>query len=144
VKLSCSRMRLIRIAAILVGLTFGTALSAQTALLERHYKVKSGADTNVGVFASIRKNCTSGPLPAIRLVNQPQHGRLTMKKGRLSAQNMRQCLSADVPALIAMYRPKPEFVGQDSFTIEVTGPDSKSQLQKITVDVFAAGAQRGI
>jgi hypothetical protein len=53
-----------------------------------------------------------------------------MKRGRLSAQNMRQCLSADVPALIAMYRPTPNFVGQDSFIIEVTASDSKPQLQK--------------
>ena len=136
--------RLIRLAAFLLTLNFSTALSAQTKELERHYTVKTDASTNVGIFASIRKNCTAGPLPAIRLVSQPQHGKLTVKKGRLSAQNLGHCLSADVPALIALYRPHVGFLGRDSFTIEVTGADSKSQMQKITVDVFAAGSQHSI
>lgn len=46
----------------------------------------------------------------------------------------------EVPAFIAIYRSAKDFIGEDNFTLEVTGASGKFQLQRITVTVAAAGA----
>jgi hypothetical protein len=120
------------------------AAVSQTAV-SRHYSGKPQTNINVGIFSSIRKNCTAGTLPSVRLVTPPAHGKVTVKRGTLRAQNLRQCLATELPALVAVYRSDANFVGQDAFTIELTSPDGKSQLQRITVNVVnRSGSEKDI
>src|ERR1700726_2938098 len=46
--------------------------SAQSSLpgpsVDRNVRAMPGSDVRVGIYTSIRQDCTSGPLPAIRLV----------------------------------------------------------------------------
>jgi len=53
-----------------------TALTAraQGSVVEREVKAAAGRDARVGVYTDIKPDCTSGPLPAIRLVTPPAHG----------------------------------------------------------------------
>lgn len=103
--------------------------------VERQVKGKPEANINAGIFATIKNDCTAGPLPAVRLLNPPAHGKVIVKQGRLRATNFKQCLGLDVPAFVAIYRSARGFVGQDAFTLEVTGTNGKPQLQRITVTV---------
>ena len=116
----------------------------QVKTTSRQYTGAPLTDINVGVFASIRKNCTAGPPPTIRLATPPVHGKLTVKQGHVRATNLRQCLAADLPAFVAFYRANSDFVGQDTFTLEVVGANGKSELQHITVVVTPAGKRQGI
>lgn len=45
---------------------------------------------------------------------------------------------------IALYRSVPDYIGQDTFTIEVVGANGKKQLQQITVTLMKAGTGQGI
>jgi hypothetical protein len=49
-----------------------------------------------------------------------------------------------LPAFVAFYRAMPDFVGQDTFTLEVVGANGKSEFQHITVVISPAGKRRGI
>jgi len=122
-------------AALLAFVSAAPIVAASQTLITRHYTGKPQTDINVGIFSTFRKNCTAGPLPAIRLVTPPAHGKVTVKEGKLRARNVRDCLASDLPALVALYRSAANFVGQDTFTIELTGADGKSQLQRITVTI---------
>ena len=134
-----------RLALVLIWLLLlPAAVSAQQQTIERHFKGKSAANINVGIFASIHKNCTPAPLPTVRLVAPPAHGRVTVKQGRLRATNVKNCLAIESPAFVAIYRSERGFVGQDLFTFEVISQNGKSQLQKVTVTVTGAGDSRGI
>lgn len=93
---------------------------------------------------TIRKDCTSGPLPAVRLITPPAHGLVTVKQGRLRATNVKQCLGMELPAFVAFYRSAQDFIGQDNFTLEVTGSEGKTQLQRITVTIAKPTAGQGI
>ena len=80
-------------------LLLGTlAAHAQDDVVERQLKAAPGRDVRVGVFTDIRPDCTSGPLPAIRLATPPAHGSVNVKRGTLKATNFKQCLAAEVPA----------------------------------------------
>lgn len=125
----------------LLGLP-AAAFGQQT--IERQYKTKPGTNINVGIFTSIHKDCTAAPLPVVRLVSPPAHGKITVKQGQLRATNLKQCLGAELPAFVAIYRPAGDFIGQDVFTLEVIGAGGKAQFQRITVTVMKPSAGQGI
>jgi hypothetical protein len=131
------------IAAFLLAATPVAAIG-QTPIITRHYTGKPQTDINVGIFSSIQKNCTAGTLPTVRLVSPPAHGKVTVKRGKLSARNLRDCLAAELPALVAIYCSNPNFSGEDAFTIELIDAKGKSQLQRITVKILKAPNQKDI
>ncbi len=120
------------------------ATLAQTQTIERQYKGQAETDINVGIFASIHRNCTAAPLPVVRLVVPPLHGKVRVKQARLRATNIKNCLATELPVFVAIYRSARDYVGQDLFTIEVISSGGKSQFQRITVSVTGAGNSRGI
>ncbi len=127
-------MRCRIVAAALLCLS-AHGVRAQTAMLDRQLKVAPGHDVRVGIFTSIRSDCTSGPLPAIRLAAAPAHGTVTVKRAMFKATNFRQCLATEVPAFVAFYRAAPDFTGDDYFDLEITFSMTRKQLQHIRISV---------
>ena len=133
----------------IVGLGLATALTAMTLVasaeeqtVERELKAQAGREIRVGTYVSIRPDCTSGPLPAIRLVENPANGAVTVRSGKIRATNVRQCLAVEVPGFVAFYKSKPDFSGTDTFLIEVKFTDGKIQNQRIRVVVQSSGRDR--
>ena len=118
--------------------------AAQEGTVQREVKGKPDTNINAGIFATIRKDCTAGPLPAVRLVTPPAHGKVTVKQGKLRATNVKNCLGMELPAFVAIYRSERDFAGQDRFTLEVVGANGKTQIQQVTVTVMQAGHGQGI
>ncbi len=128
------------LAAALICLAAPAAhAQAQGDIAERQVKVAPGHDERVGVYTNIKPDCTGGPLPAIRLLVAPAHGSVTVKRGTLKAINFKQCLAAEVPALLAFYRSAANFTGSDEFELEITVQGGRKQLQQFHVNV--AGGQ---
>lgn len=100
-----NRRRSMRWAALSLAAVLASPFAAagQMRTSSRQYTGTAQADINVGIFATIRKNCTAGPLPTIRLASPPAHGKLTVKQGHVRATNIRQCLATDLPAFVAFY-----------------------------------------
>lgn len=122
--------------AVLIGLSSWAVAQVQT--VERAAKAQSGKDARVGAYLNIQPDCTSGVLPAIRLVNAPSHGKVIVKKAKANATNYKQCLALEVPAYVAIYRSAPDFAGTDTFTVEVKYQEGRTEIQNITVTVGAA------
>jgi len=129
---------------VLPTFALGQAQLGQAQTIERQVKGKPDTNINAGIFTTLRRDCTAGPLPVVRLVTPPAHGTVTVKQGKLRATNLKQCLGTELPAFIAIYRSAQDFVGQDLFTLEVTGAGGKSQIQRITVTVAKPAAGQGI
>jgi hypothetical protein len=132
------------LASICLLLALPTFAFGQTQTIERQVKGKPDTNINAGIFTTIRHDCAAGPLPAVRLVTPPAHGKVTVKQGRLRATNLKQCLGLELPAFVAIYRSAQDFIGQDIFTLEVIGAEGKSQIQRITVTVMKPSAGQGI
>ena len=135
--------------ACIIGLlagSFSTA-AAQAPMertVERSVKALSNKDTQIGVYLNVLPDCTSGPLPTIRLVNPPTAGKVVVKTAKAKATNFKACLALEVPAYVAFYRSPPEFLGDDVLTIEVKYPGGRTEIQRITVKVAGAGGQQKI
>src|ERR1700745_447648 len=126
-------------ALVLVGWSAATYAQGQVQppaqVVERTVKALPNRDTQIGVFINVRPDCTSGPLPTIRLANPPGSGNVVVKTGKVKATNYNACLALDVPAYVAFYKSKPDFLGDDVLTIEVKYAGGRTELQKITVKV---------
>jgi hypothetical protein len=108
---------------------------AQANLVQRTVNASPDRDVRVGIYTSIRPDCTSGPLPAIRLANAPAHGTVTVKRAMLKATNFKQCLAIDVPAFVAFYHAAADFSGADEFMLEITFTGGRKEMQDFKVSV---------
>jgi hypothetical protein len=97
-----------------------SAAGAQTTSLDREVKATTGREVRFGIYTSMRADCTAGPLPAIRLCVAPEHGTVTVRRATLKVTNVKQCLAAELPALVAFYRPKADSAADDRFELEVS------------------------
>ena len=77
---------------------------AQTTSLDREVKAAAGREVRVGIYTSMRANCTAGPWPAIRPSVAPKNGTVTVRRATLKATNVKQCLAAELAVLVAFYR----------------------------------------
>ncbi|MBB5055175.1 hypothetical protein HNQ36_005186 [Afipia massiliensis] len=117
---------------------------AQVPLVERTAKGQPAKDIRVGVYLNVQPDCTSGVLPTIRLVGPPANGAVSIKRGKVSATNYKQCLALEVPGFIAFYRSKADFSGVDVVTIEVKYPGGRTEVQRISVTVGGGPAGQKI
>jgi hypothetical protein len=118
--------------------------SGQTQTVERSVKMSPNKDTQIGVYLNVLPDCTSGPLPTIRLATPPNSGKVVVKSAKVKATNYKSCLALEVPAYVAFYKAPAEFLGNDVLTIEVKYPNGRTEIQTITVNVVGTGAQQKI
>ena len=121
---------------------FSALVSAQDKTVDRTVRGQAGKDIRVGVYVNVQSDCTSGPLPTIRLSTAPTHGKVTVKKAKINATNYKQCLALEVPGYVALYKAQPDFSGDDIFVLEMKTPNGVTEVQRITVTIAAAGPSR--
>jgi hypothetical protein len=128
----CEKMLYRQIGAILLlAATSYSAAGAET--VERTAQGETNKDIRIGVYVNIQRDCTSGPLPTLRLIMPPAHGKVTVKKANFGATNYKQCLALNVPAYVAFYRSEKDFLGNDRVVLEVRFPSGKQELQHIVI-----------
>jgi uncharacterized membrane protein len=135
-------MRLLKclIAAAVLGCA--NVSYAQTTSIEREVKAVPGREVRVGIYTSMRSDCTAGPLPAIRLSVAPEHGAVTVRRATLKATNVRQCLATEIPAFVAFYRPRVDSASEDRFELEVSFAAGRKQIQRFHV-ILSSGPGEG-
>jgi hypothetical protein len=130
--------------AVLMDGTGAVWAQSGTQTVERSVKTVPNKDTQIGVYLNVLPDCSSGPLPTIRLATPPASGKVIVKTAKVKATNYKACLALEVPAYVAFYKSPPEFLGDDVLTIEVKYAGGRTEIQKITVNVVGVGAQQKI
>src|ERR1043165_9917106 len=142
-----NRVRLMQsaiVTALVVGSVALAAAQSPETTVDRSYKALPNKVTQIGIFLNVLPDCTSGPMPTIRLVSPPTAGKEVVKSAKVKATNYKACLALEVPAFVAFYKSPPEFLGDDVLTIEVKFAGGRTEIQKITVKVNGPGAQQKI
>lgn len=119
------------------------AADGQGQAVNRSVDGRPDTDIQIGVYVNVNPDCSSGPLPSIQLISPPEHGKVTVKQGKWTATNYKQCLAVEVPAFVAFYRSRSDFEGVDVVTLEVKYPGGKAELQKISVSVSTSPTGKG-
>jgi uncharacterized membrane protein len=136
---------LLSAAAVLLAAWAPAAVAQeQSRTVERTVKSVPNKDTQFGVYINVQSDCTSGPLPTIRLVSPPASGKVVVKSAKIKATNYKACLALEVPAYVAFYKSPADFIGNDVMTIEVKFAGGRTEIQKITVNVAGVAGQQRI
>jgi hypothetical protein len=112
--------------------------------VERSGRAQSGKNVRIGVYLNVRPDCTSGPLPSIRLSTPPANGTVIVRKANVAATNYKQCLALEVPGFVAFYRSRADFKGVDNLDLEVKYHDGRVEIQKFRIDVTSPPASEPI
>lgn len=86
--------------------------------------VFSGTEIRIAAMNNTRADCSSGPVPDVRVLTKPENGDLRMEEIRhvvdRPAKNARaHCNGKQVDANGIFYRSRLEFTGRDSVLLEV-------------------------
>ena len=113
-------------------------------IVDRNVKGRTGRDIRLIILTNLRPDCTSGPMPTVRLIAAPKNGKVTVRRARLKATNVRQCLAIEVPALIAIYRSAAGFEGADTAILEVRPFEGKPQLRRFQIGITDSDPRKSI
>jgi len=86
--------------------------------------VFSGNETRIAAFNYVNADCSSGPLPDLRIVTAPAHGayrleETTIQVDRKPDNSRASCNGKPVSAVAVHYKPTAEFVGSDDLVVDV-------------------------
>jgi hypothetical protein len=70
------------VASLLITLATPSMAQSPVATVERSVKALPNKDTQIGLYLNVRQDCTSGPLPTIRLISPPTSGKVVVKPQR--------------------------------------------------------------
>jgi hypothetical protein len=113
----------------------GGAALAQTDSSHRSTEAVAGKPRGLGVYGNVQKDCTSGPLPTIRVVTPPQHGELNVRSGTLKAGRITRCPTLAAKAQGVFYKANPAFKGTDEVSYEVKSASGKIETHTVRVTV---------
>ena len=86
--------------------------------------VFSGNEFRFAAMNTVNTDCSSGPIPEVRIVTQPVNGEIRMQQIRYvvdrSADDRRvHCNGKEVDALGLFYKSRDGFVGEDKLSVDV-------------------------
>jgi hypothetical protein len=113
----------------------GTAVLAQTNTAYRGTDVVVGKQHRLGVYGNVQKDCTSGPLPTVRVVTPPKHGELNVRSGKLKVGRISRCPKLEATAQGVFYKPNSTYKGTDEVSYEVKSASGKVENHTVKINV---------
>jgi hypothetical protein len=115
-----------------------TAALGQSNNAYRSTDVVAGKPHRLGVYGNVQKDCTSGPLPTVRVVTPPKHGELNVRSGKLKAGRISRCPKLEATAQGIFYKPSPAYKGADEVSYEVKSASGKVESHTVRITVKEA------
>ncbi len=127
-------------ALVVAGLALAAPAHAQTTTT-RSETVASGKVVRLVISPNLKKDCSAGPLPEIKIVTAPKNGQLKSKSGKLKTPASYRCPNKDAQATAVFYKSKADFTGEDQVLIEVKTAEGTVEKQDIRITVGSAKAE---
>jgi hypothetical protein len=122
--------------------TFLALLTSATAFAQStnytSVETVAGTATQIGYYASAKKDCAPAPLPTIRVLTLPKHGTLSIRRGTVTTNRVANCPSLQTPAQVVFYQGNADYQGADEVAYEVTSYSGEVGVYNIAVTVKPA------
>lgn len=131
---SCSsRSPVWALLACTIVLTVGNA-QAQT---NNYRTVTVAADrpSRIAAHAEFKKDCSDATAPNIQVTTPPRNGVLTVAPGKLKVGAIKPCPLLSAPVQQIIYRPRPNFEGNDLIAYDVTKSNGTRERHTINIAV---------
>jgi len=110
--------------------------AAQTSS-HRSAQAATGQPLRLGVYATVKADCTPGPLPELKVLAMPSQGRLTVRRGRVKIGAGFRCPYLETPVQVVLYQSHAGYVGIDEVSYEVRSADGRVQSHIVRITVVA-------
>ena len=137
--ISALRFRTAATRAVVLAAALGAAgtAAAQTTVT-RSETVQSGKQVRLVISPNLKKDCSSGPMPEIKVTTAPKFGSLITRSGKLKTPASFRCPNKDAEVQAIFYQPKPGYTGPDAVLVEVKSADGDISKQDIRITVEAS------
>ena len=79
----------------------------------------SGKSVRLAIVPNLKKDCSSGPMPEIRVSGAPKNGSLITKVGKIKTPAKYRCPGKEAAVQAVFYQSKDGFTGSDEVTVDV-------------------------
>jgi hypothetical protein len=133
--------------ALAVLMAAAPVLSAGPVLAQapkvREHSVASGKQVRLVMVPNLKKDCSLGPQPELKVTSPPKNGALIQRAGKVKTPATYRCPNADANVQALFYESKAGFTGSDEVTVEIKGTDGNVSTQTIKLTVGPAGTKEG-
>ncbi|KQP33882.1 4-aminobutyrate aminotransferase [Methylobacterium sp. Leaf104] len=123
------------------ALLAGPALAQTT--VTRSETAATGKSVRLAIVPNLKKDCSTGPMPEIRVSGAPKNGSLITKVGKIKTPAKYRCPGKEAAVQAVFYQSKDGFTGSDEVTVDVKDSDGNVQTQNIKITVGAAKSDGG-
>jgi len=132
--------------ALAVLMAAGPVLAAGPALAQakvREHSVASGKQVRLVMVPNLKKDCSLGPQPELKVTGAPKNGATIQRAGKVKTPATYRCPNVEANVQALFYESKAGFTGTDEVTVEIKGTDGNVSTQTIKLTVGPAGTKEG-
>ncbi|ACL61810.1 hypothetical protein [Methylobacterium nodulans] len=119
----------------------GPAQAQSAKTIER--TVASGKQIRLLAVPNLKKDCSLGPQPELKVTAPPKNGSLIQRAGRMKTPATYRCPNVEATIQAVFYESKAGFTGTDEVTVEVKGADGTTAVRTIKLKVGGSGDAKG-
>ncbi|MGA4553113.1 4-aminobutyrate aminotransferase [Methylorubrum aminovorans] len=123
------------LAASWLGLA-GPALAQTT--VTKSETVPAGKQARLVIVPNLKKDCSLGPMPEIKVVTPPTSGSLITKAGKLKTPAKYRCPNKDAEVQAIFYQSNSGYTGSDGVVVEIKNSDGEIEKRDIRITVDKA------
>jgi hypothetical protein len=102
-----------------------------------------GKPSQINYHASAGKDCTPAPRPAIRVVEPPKYGVMTVRPATLTTNQVSRCPNLKTDADVVLYSARTGFSGSDHLVYELTNANGSVDTFDVKITVKPASPPAG-
>lgn len=111
----------------------GPALAQTT--VTKSETVPAGKQARLVIVPNLKKDCSLGPMPEIKVVTPPTSGSLITKAGKLKTPAKYRCPNKDAEVQAIFYQPNGGYTGSDGVVVEIKNSDGEIEKRDIRITV---------
>ena len=111
----------------------GPALAQTT--VTKSETVPAGKQARLVIVPNLKKDCSAGPMPEIKVVTPPKSGSLITKAGKLKTPAKYRCPNKDAEVQAIFYQPNGGYTGSDGVVVEIKNSDGEIEKRDIRITV---------
>jgi len=106
----------------------------------KHLTLETGKAAIIANLVAARPDCSSnpGPQPLPVLSEKPLHGAVGVQIGLTDVAAAGNCPARKIPSLAMFYLPAADYIGTDSFQIEIDGGNDKQTKVSYQITIQAS------
>lgn len=117
-------------------LTVGTA--PVLAQVTTKVNAASGKSVRLVIAPNLKRDCSVGPLPEIRIIGAPKNGSLITRAGKVKTPASYRCPSKDAEVQAVFYQSRNGYTGSDEATFEIRTADGSTEKRTVQITVGSA------